>query len=252
MRRRSIALATIACIAALSLTGCTTAPPGSGAAHAGSTPTLDRTTLPTAVGTKWVTVRAPQGGVAVDFKVAGPWKFTAQSGWSETPNEIVDSKTVPGIEKFSDVTFVTMTAKAGNPTYYYPRRVTDQWVEHLGRIEVRGDVVDSVPLEAPSHFWPLKLTVGDSYVVTDDAQRRTDATVLARNTAEVPAGRIENTYLVRFEYKPKNGSDKPSTYYYMFAPNVGFVALIHPGAGDEKRGFTSVKQLDLLATLPKK
>jgi hypothetical protein len=249
MRRRDVSIA-LASLLALSLAGCS--PGGGGAAPpaSGDVPTLTRDSLPTAVGTKWTTVRGTD--VPIELKIAGPWKLTAGADWSVSPYEIVDMKSVPGIEKFSDVSFVTKLEKPDNPTYYYPRRVTDEWVDHLGRIEVKGDTVDAQPVSGTAHFWPLGFSVGRAYNVSDDADNRIDATVLARNTAEVPAGKLENVYLVRFVSTPKSAGGKASTYYYMFAPEVGFVALVHPSTGDEKSGFTSARQIDLLASMPSK
>jgi len=252
---RVILVLTLAAVL-LALAGCTSAPPTSSGddtatpAVAAAAPTLTKETLPTAIGTTWAVVHS-DAETPIDLKVEGPWKFTAGDGWRTDQHELVDPKTVPGIEKFSDVTFVDKVV--GDPeTMYYVRRVSDQWVDHLGKITVEGDAVKPEPVDSPQHFWPLDFKVGESYDVGDTGDYTIKATVLSRNVADVPAGRIDNAYLVRFEYTPKSAEGKASTYYYMFAPDVGFVALIHPGAGDESTGFTSAEQLDVISVLPSK
>jgi hypothetical protein len=255
--RRVLVVATVA-IAALALTACGKSGSSGGKSTGGTsstasgtpTATLTKDTLPIAVGTSWTIVHYEGNGLPIDMKVAGPWKI-APGGPSRTDaHEIVDPKTVPGIEKFTGVTFVDKGPFEG-ATVYYPRRVTDKWVDHLGTITVRGDMVEPKPLATPSHFWPLAFQVGDTYAVSESASGKIEAKVLARNTAEVPAGEIENTCLVRFTYTRNDGGE-PTVYYYMFAPNVGFVALIHPSAGSESAGYTAAKQIDVLGTLPAK
>lgn len=205
-------------------------------------------TLPTAVGTTWE-IASYEGEVAADITVAGPWTFEVGADWSRGEREIVDPSTVPGIERFSDVTFVTREVNEG-ATYYYPRAVTDEWVQHLGKVEVTDAATTPEPLPKPSNFWPLGFEVGDEYLVQDEGTFRIEATVLSVNTASTPAGEIEDTYLVRFVYTPQTESAEGGTYYYMFAPDVGMVALFHPVAGSEETGFSAIKSVSVISRLP--
>ena len=210
---------------------------------------ITRDTLPTEPGTSWTVAHFGEGGTTpIDLKVAGPWKITAGSGWRIDTSEIVDPKSVPGIEKFTDVTYVQKGLWEGTMRYY-PRRLTDKWMTQLGIIEVKGDAVDVQPYDEPSRFWPLGFKVGQSYTVIDTAEHEAEAKVLAKSTADVPAGTIKDAFLLRFTDTSKTG-DAPSTYYYILAPQVGFVAMIHPVDGNEASGFTSAHQVDVLATLP--
>lgn len=211
--------------------------------------TLTKENLPTEIGTTWTTVRSPEGDVAIDLTVSGPWTFTADPDWVSDSHEIVDPATVPEISRFKNVTFITKVMHPDSPDYYYPRTVTEEWVDHLGKITVTDGSAEAEPLEEPQHFWPLNFEVGQDYEVGENDISTIKATVLARNTATVPAGTIDDVHLVRFEYTMKQDGTV-STYYYMFAPDVGFVALIHPSAGNEKDGFTAAEQIDLLATMP--
>lgn len=211
--------------------------------------TLTKDNLPTEIGTTWTTVRSPEGDVAIDLSVSGPWTFSAKPDWASDSYEIVDQATVPDIDLFNNVTFITKVMHPDSPDYYYPRTVTGEWVDHLGTITVTDGSAEAEPLEEPQHFWPLNFEVGQEYEVGENDISVIKATVLARNTATVPAGTIEDVHLVRFEYTMK-ADGTVSTYYYMFAPDVGFVALIHPSAGNEKDGFTAAEQIDLLATMP--
>jgi len=251
MRRTIVFMLSV--LVAAGLAGCGTAASDTKpepAATAAEATTLTMDNLPTKIGTKWTTTRSPDGAVKIDMKVDGPWSFSDGDNWDVDNYEIVDPATVPGIEKFAGVTFVTKLTNPDSPDYYYPRTVTDEWVDHLGRIEVDGDTVKAEPKNPPQHFWPLNFEVGQTYEVGDTDASTITAKVLARNTLTVPAGIIENAHLVRFDYTSKTDGAK-STYYYLFAPDVGWVALIHPSAGSEETGFTEAKSVDLLATLPK-
>lgn len=228
--------------------------PGSGSTSAEvsvppeKTRTLTADTLPTRIGTTWE-VSSRETETPIDMSVEGPWTFETGPDWRVDEHEIVDPASAPGIESFSDVTFVVRNVNEG-ATYYYPRRVTDEWLLHLGRIEVKGDQVAVEPLQKPSNFWPLGLEVGKEYVVQDEGTFLIEATVLAHNTATTPAGVVEDVYLVRFVYTPQSEGAEGSVYYYMFAPDVGFVALVHPSAGDEAGGFTGADSISVITRLP--
>ncbi len=225
---------------------------GSGSAEAPAPPSKVRTltaeTLPTSVGTSWE-VASFDTESPIMMTAEGPWTFEVGSGWRVDEHLIVDPAEVPGLDAFENVTFVVKNVDEG-ATYFYPRTVTDDWLLHLGRIEVKGDEVEAEPLEAPSNFWPLGLDVGRQYLVQDEGAFRIDATVIARNTATTPAGVIEDTCLVRFVYTPRAEGAEGGTYYYMFAPDVGFVALIHPSAGSEQVGFTAADSISVITRLP--
>lgn len=256
MAARRVASLVIAVCLSASLTGCSGAPDPTGdgdtSSKAGTetATTLSKSTLPTEVGTKWTTVRSDGSDIPIDFQIAGPWTLGAGADWSESESEIVDPTSVPGIEKFEDVTYVTKSAAAGNPDYYYPRRVTDEWVQGLGRIVVEGDAVTPEPAEV-SNFWPLDLEVGKEYQVSDTDEFKSVATVLSRNSATVPAGTIENVYLVRFRYTLATSGDVLDSYY-LFAGDAGMVAWLSELTGSEEEGFTAAKNVSLLASLPTK
>ncbi len=258
MNLRPLTTLVIAALLSVSLAGCsrqeapdagTTTTPGAAAGGA-SAETLSTETLPTEVGLTWKTVRHDGTDVPIEFTVAGPWTLTAGEDWSESSSEIVDPASVPGIEKFSDVTYVVKSSSADGPDYYYPRRVTDEWVQGLGRIVVQGDAVTPEVGEV-SNFWPLNLEVGKEYQVSDTDQFKTIATVLARNTATVPAGTIENTYLVRFRSTLAT-SGKVIDNYYLMAGDVGLVGWLSDLTGSEDASFTSAKNIVLLASRPAK
>jgi hypothetical protein len=236
-----------------SFAGCggkTDAPAGD-SGGSGTVTTITPDMLPITPGTSWTVAHFGGGGTTpIDLKVEGPWKITAGSSWRIDTEEIVDPKSVPGIKRFTGVTYVQKGLWEG-ATRYYPHRLTDEWVMLLGLIEVRGDAVDVQPYAEPAKSWPLGFTVGESYTVADTAESKVEAKVLAKSTADVPAGMIKDAYLLRFTQTSKTGK-APSTYYYIVAPQVGFVALIHAVAGNEASGFTSAHQVDVLATLPSK
>lgn len=249
MRSRSIAV--VAAVCAIALAGCT----GGAASSKGPKEaplTLTRENFPTAVGTKWTMVRRDGTATPISLKVSGPWKLEAGSDWNVTPQEIVDPATVPGIDRFADVTYVMRESKPDNPTFYYPRYVSHDWIDSLGRITVRGDGAIEVTAPGRVRFWPLELEVGKTYDVGEGKDYTLTATVLARNTAVVPAGTIHDTFLVRFRSKAKKGKTAPSDQYYMLAPNVGMVAFFARLKGTEKTGFTSADTVVLLLTMPSK
>lgn len=254
MKTRPLAALAVAIAITALLVGCSGSPTSgtSGEGEAQDDPTLSASTLPTEVGTKWTTTRSDGTDIPIEFTVAGPWTLEAGDGWSETPSEIVDPATVPGIEKFDDVDFVIKNPapEGGGPVYYYPRRLTDEWVQGLGRIMMQGDAVTPEPSEV-SNFWPLDLEVGKEYQVADTDEYESVATVLARNTATVPAGTIADSYLVRFRATLKTDG-KVIDNYYLFAGDVGMVAWLSELTGSEEAGFTSSKNLVLLSSLPAK
>ena len=252
MKARSFAV--IAAMCAVVLAGCAAGAGAGGSKGSGDEKppvTLTRENFPTSVGTKWSLIRKDGTGTAISLKVTGPWKLEAGPDWNVTPQEIVDPATVPGIERFADVTYVMKESKPDNPTFYYPRYVSHDWVDSLGRIAVIGDRVE---VSAPGRlrFWPLELEVGKSYDVGETEGYSLVATVLARNTAVVPAGTIHDTFLVRFRSTPKKVKGAPTDHYYMLAPDVGMVAFFARLKGNEKTGFTSADSVALLATMPSK
>lgn len=101
------------------------------------------------------------------------------------------------------------------------------------------------------NFWPQNLEVGKEYQVSDTEQFTTVATVLARNTATVPAGTIEDAYLVRFRSRLAT-SGKVIDNYYLMAGGAGLVAWLSDLTGSEDAGFTFAKNIVLLASLPTK
>lgn len=256
--RHALALVATAAALVISLTGCSGGGAGSGdtgdaqdATNTNATAaTLTKDSVPTEVGTTWSAVRSDGASTPVEFRVEGPWEFEAGADWSESQHEIVDPAGVPGIEKFEDVTFVVKSASPGNPVYYYPRRLTDEWVVGLGRITMQGDAVTPEPAE-PSNFWPLNLEVGKEYEVSDAETHKTVATVLARNRATVPAGTYEDTYLVRFRSTLKTSGSLLDNYY-LLAPGAGQVAWLSELDGTEEAGFTSAGSIVLLKTPPAK
>ena len=247
---------TIAPVLALSIAGCGSAGTGTSgqttpSGETNAPPTLTKATLPTEVGTKWTVVRMDEEGTPLDLKVEGPWTVTPGPDWRTESNEIVAPEGVPGIEKFKDYTYVQKDTSEDFGTYYYPRQVTDDWVFGLGRINASGDDAIAEP-SAPAKFWPLQLEVSQTYQLYENAERNTAATVLARNTANMPAGTIENAYLVRFRTEAAGDSGKPNDTYYLFAPNVGMVAYFSRLTGDEKAGFTAAGSIVVLSTMPTK
>lgn len=256
--RRTTTIVTVSIAAVLALTSWGCAAGGTGTSEQGATrdevataPTLTKATLPTEVGTTWTVVRYDEDDTPLELTVDGPWSVEPGPDWRTESYEIVEPKDVPGIDEFSDYTYVQMNTSEDFGTYYYPRQVTDDWVFGLGRIHVDGDEVVTEPSE-PGRFWPLQLEVGQTYQIYEAAERNTVATVLARNTAETPAGTIENAYLVRFRTETTSGSETPDDLYYLFAPNVGMVAYFGDLTGDEENGFTAADSIVVLSSMPAK
>lgn len=214
---------------------------------------LTRDTLPTQVGYAWETARMPgTGTVAVDLTVAGPWTLPAPgTDWTVTRSEIVDPATVPDISSFSGYDFVVKTVEDGTE-YFYPRQLTDEWMQQLGKITVTNGQATAEPYEKPLRFWPVNFTVGQSFVVSDEGSFKIDAKVLAKNSVTLPFTDIPDAYLVRFDYTPLAEGAIEGSNYYLLAPNVGFVALFHAAQGDEQTGFTSLDSLEVLVSLPEK
>lgn len=249
MHARIITLCALAL--ALSLLGCAReGTTGSSDKGSGGAPTLTKATLPTAIGTKWTVARRDVDKAPFTLDVKGPWKIVAGADWHTETNEIVDPKSVPGIEKFSGYTYVQRNTSDESGVYYYPRKVTDDWVFGLGRIHVNGGVVKTEPND-PGRFWPLQLEVGQDYEVSAAAPVRR-ATVLTRNTAETPAGTIKDAYLVRFRSEAAEAGGQPRDVYYLFAPNVGMVAYFSKLTGNEEQGFTEAGTVVVMTSLPAK
>lgn len=255
--RGFIAVATaLAMLMAIAMTGCSSAGEkrttlSGGKADASPAPTLTKSNLPTAVGTRWNIVRKDVEGSPLSLDVKGPWKIEPGADWEVEDYQIVDPKTVPGIDKFKDYTYVLRVMDEENPTYYYPRTLTDDWVIALGRIESMGDDVQT-EVDEPANFWPLRIQVGQKYTVMKSDQAETVAEVLARNSVEVPAGKFDNGYLVRFRTTLADRSKKPDEYYYIFAPDVGMVAYFNRLVGTEDAGFTAAGSIIVLNTKPAK
>lgn len=210
---------------------------------------LSSVTPPAGIGTRWTTLRAPGGSTPISFSVSGPWKFGAGKGWRTSACEIVDPKTVPSAERFKDATLaVRSRGRAG--TDYVLYRVGATWWDHLGTVRVRGAKVSPDPLPQPQHFIPLVFEIGKTYSVEESSAYTMSTTVLAKSTADLPAGKIEDAYLMRFVYAPTDGNTAPTVYYYIFASDKGCVAVIRPTAGDEASGFTAAGLVDVLATMP--
>lgn len=251
MRTRVLALVVIATLLCLTLGACASeqGDTGGGSSPSGTSDadTLTRDTLPTEVGTTWTMVRTDEPGTPLTLDVEGPWEFTADADWSTNSYEIVDPASVPGLDGFEGYTYISAVRGDDGPDYYYPRQVTDDWVMGLGRITVDGDSVTPEPRE-PIRFWPLQLEVGEVYEVEDTAEQTTEAEVLARNTAVLPAGTIENAYLVRF--RTAKAAGETTEYYYLFAPNVGMTAYFSKLEGSEADGFTSAGTIVLLGSMP--
>lgn len=253
---RTVAAAALGVGLTLQLVGCSprpTAPPtlpgGKAQTNAFNAPTLTKDTLPIKVGTKWTVIRNDDDGMPVSLPIQGPWEFTAGEGWHTEDYELVDPSTVPGIGDFKDYTFVLRVTSPVVDTYYYPRQVTDDWVMAMGQIKESAEGAKTEPYE-PVKFWPLGFQVGQTYTVQEHEAFIQTAEVLARNTATVPAGTIEDSYLVHFRVAYKDGR-VPFDNYYLFAPNVGIVAYFgNPTGGDEKTGFTKADSIILLSAMP--
>lgn len=209
-------------------------------------------TLPTEPGYAWDIAMYPGGEpLTVSLPVSGPWTFEVGADWPVSTTEIVDPADVDGIDAFSDFDYVVKASDATG-TYFYPRKVTDEWMLQLGKITVADDQVTPEAYENPLKFWPVDFAVGDTFVVSDTGSFAIDATVLARSAATTPAGTIDEAYLVRFDYTPLAEGALEGTQYYILSPQVGFVALFSVAAGDETSGFTALDSAQVLVTMPEK
>lgn len=209
-------------------------------------------TLPMEPGYAWDIAMYPGGDtLPVSLPVAGPWAFETGADWPVSTTEIVDPAEVDGIESFSDYDYVVKASDA-TATYFYPRRVTEEWMLQLGKITLTGDQATVEPYENPLKFWPVDFEVGETFVVSDTGSFGINATVLAQNAVTTPAGTIDEAYLVRFDYTPLAEGALEGTQYYMLSPEVGFVALFSVAAGDESSGFTALDSLQVLVTMPEK
>ena len=209
-------------------------------------------TLPTEPGYAWDIATYPgTDPIPVSLTVAGPWTLTAGDDWPLTTTEIVDPADVSGIDRFADYTYV-VKAMEGTTEVYFPRQVTDEYLLQLGKITGSGSGATVESYEKPLRFWPVDFAVGDTFVVQDTGSFGINATVLAKNAVTVPAGTIDEAYLVRFDYTPLAEGALEGTFYYILSPEVGFVALFGVAEGDEASGFTALESLQLLVTMPEK
>lgn len=209
-------------------------------------------TLPMEPGYAWDIAMYPGGGtVPVDLPVAGPWTFEVGADWPVSTTEIVDPAEVDGIDAFTDYDYV-VKASDSTATYFYPRRVTDEWMLQLGKITLTGDQATAEPYTDPLKFWPVDFEVGDTFVVSDTGSFGINATVLGKNAVTTPAGTIDEAYLLRFDYTPLAEGALEGTQYYILSPEVGFVALFSVAAGDETSGFTALDSAQVLVTMPEK
>lgn len=253
MPRKTLSLLLIAMLA-LSLVGCkanapeekptgeTEQPPASAEGK------LTAATLPSEPGYAWDVARYFGEPIPVSLTVAGPWTLSAAEGWTVTTTQIVDPADVPELDTFPEYDFVVRTQEFGEDAYF-PRQMTDEWLEQLGRIPIAGG---AEAYENPLKLWPLNFSVGDTFVVAEGGSFKVDATVLAQNTVTVPAGEIPDAYLLRYDYTPLAEGAIEGTQYYILAPEVGFVALFSVAAGDEQTGFTALDSVSLLMTMPQK
>ncbi len=187
----------------------------------------------------------------VEMSVNGPWIFPAAADWQISTNEIVEPEAVPEIEVFSGYDFIVRTEEFGEEVYH-PRRMTGEWMLQLGRISVSGDTAVAEPYAEPLRLWPLSFDVGDTFMVLAGENFRVDAEVVAQSTAVVPAGEIEDTYLVRFVYTPITEGSIDGTNYHLLAPGVGLVGMFSVASGDEASGFTALDAASVLITLPER
>lgn len=209
-------------------------------------------TLPTEPGYAWDIATFPgTDPIPVSLTVAGPWTLTAGDDWPLSTTEIVDPAEVPGIDQFAGYTYV-VKAMEGTTEVYFPRQVTGEWMLQLGKITGSGTGATAEPYEKPLRFWPVDFAVGDTFVVQDTGSFGINATVLAKSSATVPAGTIDEAYLVRFDYTPLAEGALEGTFYYILSPEVGFVALFGVAQGDEATGFTALDSLQVLVTMPEK
>ncbi len=229
-----------------------TEPEGTGSTVADEAVGAWAKSLPTEPGYSWDIAVYPGGDtVPCDLTVAGPWTLTADGDWPISTSEIVDPADVPGLDEFADYDYV-VKASEGATDYYYPRRVTDEWMLQLGKVTVAGEQVTVEPYGEPLKFWPVDFEVGETFVVSDTGSFGINATVLARNAVTTPAGTIDEAYLVRFDYTALAEGAMEGTHYYILAPDVGFVALFGVAAGDEATGFSALNSAQVLVRMPEK
>lgn len=208
--------------------------------------------LPTDPGYAWDVARdESMEPLAVSMSVEGPWVFPSAEGWTVSTTEIADPADVPSLDQFDDYDFVVFAEEFGAGVYY-PRRIADGWMLQLGRIDMATGEAAAEAYDEPLKLWPVDFEVGESYLVLDGENFRVDATILAQNAVTVPAGEIDDAYLVRFDYTPKTEGAIEGTQYYILAPDVGFVAMFGVASGDESSGFTALEGTHVLATLPEK
>lgn len=208
--------------------------------------------LPTEPGYAWDVARDESTEpIAVSMSVEGPWVFPSAEGWAVSTTTIADPADVPSLDRFDDYDFVVYAEEFGAGVYY-PRRIADGWMLQLGRIDMSTGEPAAEAYDEPLKLWPVDFEVGESYEVLDGENFRVDATILAQNTATVPAGEIADAYLVRFDYTPKTEGAIEGTQYYILGPDVGFVAMFGVASGDESSGFTALEGTHVLATLPEK
>ena len=257
--RRVLAVLLAVALAAGMLGGCSgKAEPdteGDGAATSGEPVELVgewAKTLPTEPGYAWdIATYTGTDPIPVTLTVAGPWTLEAGADWPLGTTEIVDPAEVDGLDAFADYTYVVKTME-GESEVYFPRQVTEEWLLQLGKITLTDGEPTVEPYANPLRFWPVDFEVGETFVVSDTGSFGIDATVLAQNSVTVPAGTIDEAYLVRFDYTPLTEGALEGTFYYILSPEVGFVALFGVAEGDEVAGFTALESLQLLVTMPEK
>lgn len=208
--------------------------------------------LPAEPGYAWEMARYEGADpLQVSMPADGPWVFPSAEGWAVTTTEIVEPASVPSIDQFAEYDLVVRSEDFDEEAYY-PRRIADGWLLQLGRIGSAGGAVTAEPYEEPLKLWPVEFAVGDTLVVLEGENFRVDATIVAQNTVTVPAGEIDDAYLVRFEYTPITEGAIEGTQYYILAPDIGVVAMFGIAAGDEETGFTALDGVSVLVTLPEK
>jgi hypothetical protein len=257
--RNALGITLIALLVVAAIAGCTddTTPAPSGGESgttgpAESTADLTLGTLPVEPGYAWDIARY-EGiePIPLQLSVEGPWTLTAGADWPVRTTEIVEAADVAGIEEFDEFDFVEKTTDAAGDSYY-PRMIDDGWLLQMGSITSAAGAVTAEPYAEPMKVWPVTFEVGDEFVVLDGENFRIEATVLAQNTVTVPAGVIDDAYLLSFEFVPVTAGAISGTQYYILAPDVGFVAMFGASAGDEATGFTALDSASVLVTLPQK
>jgi len=209
-------------------------------------------TLPTAPGYTWGAARYPGGGtIPVQLAVSGPWTLTVGADWPVYTTEVVDPADVPGLDQFENLDYVEKTVD-GATEYYYPRQVTNEWMLQLGKVSVTNGQATAEPYAAPLKLWPVDFEVGDTFVLSEGGSFGVNATVLGHSAVTVPAGTIDDAYLVRFDYAALAEGAISGTQYYILSPEVGVVAFFGVATGDEATGFTALDSAQILVTMPEK